>query len=420
MRLRITTVQASRWRLPAFILCLLCWVTSGHAASGPWKAQFTLGGHIQDLQGLIQDDDENVYVTGRAYVPGQGSMLVVVKYLRNGAEAWSRTYQTATNAADSVYRLTFDRHGELSAIIRTVQQGHSSARVMRVDRDGNFLGVWEDPWLLTAAAADLDGNTFVSGLLWNDAGALVGALAKYDARGRQLWERPTGFSQSEGAHALVLDPAGNVYVAGPQIFKCNSNGDRLWTADYPGRYARGMVLDKQQNVYVTSLRSRDGGRNGDTLTLKLDSNGRELWRATDREPQVSRIAPLDMAVNEKGETYLLTTYRLTKYNALGEIAWQRTPLGFPLSGHESLGVDQQGGVWLWGASVNNEAEALLIHYNDAGRLLSTRRFEPSPRGLEWAADMLVGTRGQVVLTYYSIHRSGPSWIASWITRSLAH
>jgi hypothetical protein len=398
------------------MLCLWYSVAPGQAASAAWRAEFTLDGQLQPFQSLTRDQEGNVYVSGGAEIFGKGRFALIVKYLADGTEAWSRTHQTATNALNSVYGLTVNRRGEVSAIISTAKPEGWGASVVRFDSEGNWVGGWEYPGLMGAAVGDLDANTFVfSGLFPNAEGGFDSVLTKYDANGLRLWERRGAFPQSEPAVARVLaiDRAGNVYGAGVEISisKYSRNGDPLWAANLSGAYSAHMVLDQHRNVCVTGFRGED-----DTLTVKVDSKGRELWQSSFRSPLGSPTQPLDIAANEKGDTFIVTSnpsiYNLIKYNALGQVVWTKEELGSPNLGYARLGVDKQGGAWLWYTSLTDHA--VLVHYDEAGR--RTPQYATPGGGLDWTADLLVGERDQIVLTYYSIGRSGPAWV----TRMLTH
>jgi hypothetical protein len=416
-------MQGSTGRLSAFILCLLCSAALERAWSIAWKADFAVDGSMWPFQRLVEDREGNIYVIGRAYLAGKGHAAIIVKYLRNGHLAWSRTYQTATNAADTVDRLVIDRRGDLSAIITTFTPEGSSASVVKLDSDGNFLSAWQRPYLLTAAAGDLDGNIFMSGFL-RTSNAFDHVLAKYDPNGLEVWEHHSAFPAPEQgpAYALAIDPDGNIYATGSQIsiLKFDRDGHNLWMANYFGRYAVGMVLDKDQNVYVIGFR---GVGEDDTLTVKLDSNGRELWQSAYRDSRASLTTPLDIAVNDQGEVYIVTTpyylgYRVVKYSAFGQLLWENEEPGQPFWGQARLLVDQQGDVWLWTTTWSRlfNDDAVMVHYNSEGHRLQVHRYEPPPRGLEWAADMLVARSGQIVLTYYSIDKDASAWITRMLPK----
>ena len=94
------------------------------------------------------------------------------------------------------------------------------------------------------------------------------------------------------AHALAVDPDGNVYVTGQSAqvgidldygtIKYDGDGNQLWVARYngPGDVidgAHALALDGQGNAYVAGLCCYGVGGGGDFATIKYDPEGRQLW-----------------------------------------------------------------------------------------------------------------------------------------------
>lgn len=91
-----------------------------------------------------------------------------------------------------------------------------------------------------------------------------------------------------GVNGIVVDAAGNVYLAGSSsiaagpnerccanfnTIKYDKSGNQLWVAEYPGG-AGDITLDSSANVYVT------GSSDNRYTTIKYDTNGNRLWVAT--------------------------------------------------------------------------------------------------------------------------------------------
>lgn len=80
----------------------------------------------------------------------------------------------------------------------------------------------------------------------------------------------SGFSTTSG---LALDPLGNIYVTGdPLTIKMTSEGTEIWRINHLGK---DIALDSIGNIYVTgSPWSLSAGLG----TFKFNSNGEEIWR----------------------------------------------------------------------------------------------------------------------------------------------
>ena len=106
------------------------------------------------------------------------------------------------------------------------------------------------------------------------------ATLKYDPSGNLLWEKryKGPGNGADGATAMAVDAAGNVYVTGESggvgsgldyaTLKYDASGNLLWEKRYngPGNAsdrATAIAVDAAGNVYVTGY--SDGGGSGVTM-----------------------------------------------------------------------------------------------------------------------------------------------------------
>ncbi|HXN42297.1 MAG TPA: SBBP repeat-containing protein, partial [Myxococcaceae bacterium] len=120
----------------------------------------------------------------------------------------------------------------------------------------------------SAIAVDAAGNAHVTGTsVRPDLSAQQYATVKYDLDGNELWVTPyNGPRNHDAASAIALDAAGNVYVTGVSegagtsldyaTLKYDPDGNQLWVAryddpDHGEDLAIAIVLDPAGNVFVT-------------------------------------------------------------------------------------------------------------------------------------------------------------------------
>jgi hypothetical protein len=137
------------------------------------------------------------------------------------------------------------------------------------------------------------------------AGAVDGFLAKYDAEGKELWNRRSGQPDYDSFQDVAVDDSG-IYVAGysdsvlPEhgnagafVRKYDSEGIEVWTRQIPSARAFALAV-YDSRIYVAGQTTGaapwnpDGGN--DAFLQAFSTEGRELWK---RQFGTSR---LDLAV----------------------------------------------------------------------------------------------------------------------------
>lgn len=151
-------------------------------------------------------------------------------------------------------------------------------------------------------------------------GVYDGMLVKFNSTGTPLWATYFGGSGDEAIHAMAIDGAGNLYIAGftnsmagiassgahqgsfgggtydAFIAKFNGDGMERWATYFGGNasdFAYGLTTDASANVYIAGqTRSTTGiassgafqgtigdgtGTTGDAMLAKFDSTGVRIW-----------------------------------------------------------------------------------------------------------------------------------------------
>jgi hypothetical protein len=138
------------------------------------------------------------------------------------------------------------------------------------------------------------GNIYLCGYVLYSVNSTDVLVIKYDRNGNLLWSRTwngTGTSLSaDGASKIQFDDSGYVYVLGNTfanptygdflLMKYTPNGDTVWVRTFDGMNqdsddATDMIIDKNNNIYITGLLYRFA--NIDNGTIKYDRDGNLEW-----------------------------------------------------------------------------------------------------------------------------------------------
>lgn len=385
-----------------------------------WAKKYDSGGN-DSVTALAMDSLGNVYVAGTTSV---------IKYNSTGEELWVK------NA--SVVAMSVDVSG--NAYIT------GAAGTVKYDINGNESWARNAP--AEVVATDSSGNVYVVGST---------IAIKYDPNGNELWTRniPSGY--------IAIDSSGNLYVSrrhdtsGRWGFgvihttKYDANGNELWTAQY-GRSGyntyyspKAITVDSSGNVYVAGRYSWAGNYRSKFITVKYDSNGKQLWSATSAYVTSDGGSPSAIGADDNGNVYVATLgnwgdgYLTIKYDANGNRQWANnyTDAGLPTDIADSipfentigasvatptaLAIDSTGNVYVTGTvnspGASGESDIVTIKYDVNGNTIwDTARgreiafHESSPiialdaSGNAYVAETVSGPRGDsdyVVLKYGS-------------------
>jgi hypothetical protein len=162
------------------------------------------------------------------------------------------------------------------------------------------------PGTPSKVVTDAQGNVYVTGSTYSADTATATSTAdmltaKYDSKGVKQWEVTYNNPLNAGFDAgynLVVDTAGNVYVAGTSytspayyigvcstVVKYSPAGEQLWAARYAdsvfGSHYGGLDIDASGNVYVSLTTIYDSAPNNtaiDGVVVKYDANGNRVWK----------------------------------------------------------------------------------------------------------------------------------------------
>jgi hypothetical protein len=192
---------------------------------------------------------------------------------------------------------------------------------------------------------------------------------------------------------LVIDTENNIYVTGTTesfgagyedviLVKYDINGTQIWNKTWGGfndDKAHKMTIDKQDYIYIVGYTSSYGIGTDDVAILKFDKNGNKIWNYTWGGANSDRA----FDVRFDGNNYLyITGYTvsfgpssfnlfLLKYDLDGNKIWNRTWGGDGQEEGLGLGIGNDGYIYVNGYTKsfgNGLNDIVILKYNSNGDL----------------------------------------------------
>lgn len=256
------------------------------------------------------------------------------------------------------------------------------------------------------------------------------------------WTRQFGTSGTDTAVSVVVDPGGNVLVAGSTfvgtiqtgqweafVRKYDAFGGLLWVRQFGTAEAFAVAVDSLGNVLVAgrTFGAFSGNANAggsDVFVRKYDAAGSEMW--TRQFGSIINDMARSVAVDTFGNVLVagdagdalpgavsigVTDVFVRKYDASGNELWTRQ-FGTPMSeeGRKVL-VDSSANVFVVGSTVAalpgqtfaGGADVFIRKYDALGSEVWTRQY--GTPGIELARSAAVDSMGNVVVVAFA---TGPS------------
>lgn len=320
---------------------------------------------------MALDKVGNCYVLGNT--AANGGVMVLIKYNSAGDTAWTRTYPQTGN-----------------------------------------VGV----------VADSIGNVYITGYFGPSFGPYNIVTIKYNPVGVQQWLKIYDSGGNDECRDIAMDKTGNIYIGGfsdnqSLIIKYNINGDTVWTRKYGETNYRfpgiNLILDYQNNVFISGRREHTPSSTGSQFTIKYDSNAVFRWINNPLENLM--ISPTKTGTDISGNVYVTgqsfnNNILTIKYDFNGNEVWQRIydGPGIGTDRPSDLKIDLIGNVIITGISsgTGSGSDYLTMKYNSFGDSIWVKTYNGTNSNNDESYSLDIDDSNNVYITGRSIN-TGFSW-----------
>ncbi|OYU83388.1 MAG: hypothetical protein CFE24_11605 [Flavobacterium sp. BFFFF2] len=364
-------------------LWLIAFLTGCLFTSAQWSNRYNGQGDYSDRFTSVQTDAAgNVYLAGSTINSGQNQNILILKLDSNGNELWRTVFDGPSSGADAALSMTLDSSG----------------------------------------------NIYVTGYAKFSASGTDVVTMKLTNAGQITWTANYGFTtdQYEQGNSVVVDSAGNVFVAGQSdpdsttttsddyvVLKYNAQGVQQWVQrtngtgngiDRPSKVA----LDPAGNPVVTGR--SDNLVNYDYLTVKYNTtNGTPMWSM--RYDRTHNDWATDIVIHPtSGNIYITgrsknTTFDYVTicYSGTGVQQWATVyDFGIGDDRATNIALDNSGNLYVTGQSDVGTAtvnfDITTVKYNAAGAQQWVKTFGGAAQNDDIPSAIAVDAAGSVWVT----------------------
>lgn len=416
-------------------------ITLKYNSSGAlqWAQTYDNGGDDVS-RSIVLDNNErnsNIYICGWSYSSNDKD-YITIKYNSSGVQQWASRYDYGRNSIDHAYDLALDN--ELNVVVTGYCTGNyfeysDAVTIKYKNSDGTII--WTQSYtddstydygirivideLSNIYVGGASGKPYVEDML----------ILKYDSTGSLIWNALYDGSSGLGQDIvfdMAIDDSHNVYITGESMsgstqttydyatLKFSNNGTQMWVNRFNGTQNTidkpvSLVLDADNNVYVTGWAHNGSVNKNDYVTIKYNTYGNEIWKNIYNECN-SEDSSIVVAVDNNGNVFVtggsagdgtqdITTIMLNK-NVLdnnADMLWVKRYNNNYEDFATDIETDATGNVYVTGMSrsIYEGRDFLTIKYNTSGTVLWTARYDYQD-GSDSAASVNVDETGNVYVT----------------------
>lgn len=343
---------------------------------------------------IATDDEGNIYVTGSTESTWTGSDFLTIKYDSLGNKIWEIIYNGPKNDDNQPNDIALDNNGNIYVT-------GSDFTTVKYSPNGEELWVvcYNSIEGINSCALEVDsiGNVYVAGecvtVKYNTDGIEQWA-ALYNGAGEFYWNAVTDIAVGSTGNVYV---SGNFvdsnYVAYSSIIKYSSSGLEQWIERIDSSKIIRLALDGSENVYLTGGKGYyyndpfggEGGFVSDSLfTIKLNSDGINLWNASYCGITENSLMATDLALDDSGNLFVSgigyesddNISIVIKYSSGGIQQWK---LNSDLTYISGIDLDSFSNILAAGQEVSSDTtiSCTIIKYNPQGVVQWVSRYNSS-------------------------------------------
>jgi uncharacterized delta-60 repeat protein len=404
--------------------------------SEEWVKRYTSSGDNDDrANDMVTDAAGNIYVTGTVVGGIGGQNFYTVKYNPSGTVIWSRPFENGSGQNDLSLCVALDGSGNVYAGGMSILSDSTGYVYTAIKYNSAGTQQWVKHYTesgnvnLYDMAVDAAGNVYMAGINLSFPYSRI-VTVKYNTSGTQQWVsvyNPVSQTYYEGSE-IEVDGSGNVYIGGFYgntsngdilLIKYNSAGAQQWVRTYSGGGNIGvgdlvndMVLDAAGNIYLAGqVKGQTGSGGPDMVTLKYNPSGTLQWaqkfNGTANYSDLGKCIGVDAA----GNVYVAGSATATgsnldigliKYNSAGTQQWVKyyNGAGNGTDAANDLILDAAGNILITGNSMGlgTGNNYITMRYNPSGTQIWLQTYLGPGNASDIANTIALGTNGVVYIT----------------------
>jgi len=262
--------------------------------SNSW--QKTYGGNEDDVaKAIVATNDGGYIIVGYTKSFGAGKKDVyIIKINNNGQKLWQKTYGGSKDDVAKAIVATNDNGYIIVGDSKSFGNGLDDVYVIKIDNNGNKI--WEKTFgskfgdYGNAIVSINNGEYIITGSSFKNMNQDVYVI-KIDNNGNKLWEKIIGTWDKEEL-LTISSIKNNSFVSGgyrknygwreAYFVKMDIFGHKIWSKTIQSRKFDIVVslVRNKDNTYLGSGCENWGNGEGYIYLVKIDNNGKEIWKKT--------------------------------------------------------------------------------------------------------------------------------------------